>query len=308
MKASRFARFSRFAALSAALSGALTGALLTLGLGALQPVRAESVLERIGRTGRLNTLVMNDDLPYSTQQGNAYSGLALEFAQEIQRELSDFLGKPVAITPQPINSVEEGIAAIAAGNVDLACGVSFSWGRSMFIDYSLPFALSGTRLLSSTSNNGTPSALAGQTVGVVNNSVAAETIAQAAPTATLQRFDNPAAALTALKSGQIQLLAGDSLWLLANQQAAGPSGSVVPAVPYNRSGVGCTVPEDNSDLLDLSNLAIARLMQAYINDDPKAQSRINRWVGPGSGVNLPQSAIKTYFSNVLLTAALLSLP
>ena len=49
-------------------------------------------------------------------------------------------------------------------------------------------------------------------------------------------------------------------------------------------------------------------MQAYINDDPKAQNRINRWVGPGSSVNLPRSAIKTYFTNVLLTAALLNLP
>ena len=297
MKASRFARFSRCAV--------LTGALCTLGLGALQPVRAESVLERIGRTGRLNTLVMNDDLPYTSQQGNAYAGLAMEFALEIQQELSDFLGKPVTLTPQPTNTVEDGIAAIAAGNVDLACGVSFSWGRSMFIDYTLPFALSGTRLLTASTNNGTPDALAGQSVGVVNNSVAAQTIAQAAPGANLQRFDNPSAALTALKSGQVQLLAGDSLWLLATRQAAAPSGNVVPAVPYNRSGVGCTVPEDNSDLLDLSNLAIGRLMQAYINDDPKAQNRINRWVGPGSSVNLPTSAIKTYFTNVLLTAALL---
>ena len=48
-------------------------------------------------------------------------------------------------------------------------------------------------------------------------------------------------------------------------------------------------------------------MQAYINDDPNAQSRINQWVGPGSAVNLSQDAIKTYFTNVLLTAAVLSL-
>ena len=68
------------------------------------------------------------------------------------------------------------------------------------------------------------------------------------------------------------------------------------------------VPENSSGLLNLSNLAIAKLMQAYINDDPNAQSRINQWVGPGTDVNLSQDVIKAYFTNVLLTAALLALP
>ena len=38
---------------------ALTGALLSLTLGVLQPVQAETVLERVSRTGRLNTVVLN---------------------------------------------------------------------------------------------------------------------------------------------------------------------------------------------------------------------------------------------------------
>jgi polar amino acid transport system substrate-binding protein len=86
-----------------------------------------------------------------------------------------------------------------------------------------------------------------------------------------------------------------------------PSGNVAPSVPYNRSAVGCVVPENNSGLLNLSNLAIAKLLQAYINDDPSALQRINQWVGPGSSVNLSQDVIKAYFTNVLLTAALLNL-
>jgi polar amino acid transport system substrate-binding protein len=128
------------------------------------------------------------------------------------------------------------------------------------------------------------------------------------PGAKLQSFESPNAALSALKEGKINFLAGDSLWLLANQGAVDPAGKVAPTVPYNRSAVGCIVPENNSALLNLSNLAIARLMQAYINDDPKALARINQWVGPGSKVNLSQNVIKTYFANVLLTTAILALP
>ena len=291
-----------------ALAGAVAGTLLGLSAGAVQPAAAETVLERVSRTNRLNTVVMDGNLPYSTQQGNGYAGLAIEFATEIQKELSDYTGKPVQLVAQPVESLEQGFAGIASGAVDVACGVGFSWGRSMFVDYSLPFALSGTRVIAPAGNDGTPAALKGQTVGVVKNSLSADAIAKTVPGATLQPFENTAAALNALQAGQIKLLAGDSLWLLANRGAVDPTGSVVPAVPYNRAGVGCIVPENNSGLLNLSNLAIARLMQAYINDDPKAQSRINQWVGPGSSVNLSQDAIKTYFANVLLTSALLALP
>jgi polar amino acid transport system substrate-binding protein len=286
----------------------VTATALGLAFATMQPALAESVLDRVSRTGRLNAVVMDGDLPYSVKQGNGYAGLGLEFAQEIQSELSDYAGKPVQLVPQPVGSVEQGIAGIASGSVDLACGVSFSWGRSMFVDYSLPIALSGTRLITPSGNDGTPAALAGQTIGVVTNSVAATTMGKAVPTAQLKSYDSPAAALAALKSGQIQILAGDSLWLLANQASVDPKGQITPVVPYNRAGVGCIVPENNSGLLNLSNLAIARLMQAYINDDPKAQQRINRWVGPGSSVNLSQDVIKAYFTNVLLSAALIDLP
>ena len=139
-----------------AFFSALSGAALSLGMGALQPALSQTVLDRISTTGRLNTLVIDSDLPYTTKQGTSYVGLGMEFAQEIQKELSDFLGKPVTLTPQPINAVEEGITAIASGQVDLACGVAFSWGRSMFVDYTVPFALSGTRLLTPAGNDGTP--------------------------------------------------------------------------------------------------------------------------------------------------------
>jgi len=157
-------------------------------------------------------------------------------------------------------------------------------------------------------NDGTPSALVGKTIGAVKHSLAAHAMEKSISGAELALFENPSAALAALQSGEIQFLAGDSLWLLANRSAVDPTGNVTPTVPYNRSAVGCVVPENNSGLLNLSNLAIAKLMQAYINDDPNALSRINQWVGPGSDVNLSQDVIKAYFTNVLLTAALLALP
>lgn len=208
----------------------------------------------------------------------------------------------------PIQSVDQGLNSIATGTADIACGVTYTWGASMMVDYTLPFGLSGIRLLTPPGNDGTPTALVGQRIGVVKNSLAEATLAVAVPKANLVPLENPQAALNALGSGQVTFLAGDSLWLMANRTRAGSSTNLAPAVPYNRSAVACIVPENNSGILNISNLAIARLMQAYINDDPQALSRINRWIGPGSTLNLNQGAIKSYFTNVLLSVALVDRP
>ena len=285
---------------------ALVGALLSLSLGLPHAAQAESVVQRVGRTGQLKVLVMNDDLPYTTAQGKGYAGLAMEFVAEMQRDLSKALGKPVQVKTVPAHSIDEGLGAIVLGKADIACGVSYSWGAANVVDYSLPFALTGVRLLAPAGNDGTPSALAGQQIGVVKNSLAAATMAAAVPKAKLVPFENPQAALTALGSGKVNVLAGDSLWLMANRSSAGSSTNLVPTVPYNRSAVACIVAENNSGILNVSNYAIARLLQGYINGDPQVRQRINRWIGPGSSLNLSQDAITGYFTNVLLTAALVS--
>jgi polar amino acid transport system substrate-binding protein len=287
---------------------ALAGTLLSLSLGLPLAAQAESVVQRVTRTGQLKVLVMNDDLPYTTAQGNGYNGLAMEFVAEVQKALSQALNKPVQVKTVPIQSVDQGLNSIATGTADIACGVTYTWGASMMVDYTLPFGLSGIRLLTPPGNDGTPTSLVGQRIGVVKNSLAEATLAVAVPKANLVPLENPQAALNALGSGQVTFLAGDSLWLMANRTRAGSSTNLAPAVPYNRSAVACIVPENNSGILNISNLAIARLMQAYINDDPQALSRINRWIGPGSTLNLNQGAIKSYFTNVLLSVALVDRP
>ena len=44
-----------------------------------------------------------------------------------------------------------------------------------------------------------------------------------------------------------------------------------------------------------------------VNDVAPVQAMVNRWIGPGSAVNLKQDLIKAYYATVLSTAAQLSL-
>jgi polar amino acid transport system substrate-binding protein len=261
------------------------------------------VVQRVGRTGQLKVLVMNDDL-HIAAQGNGYGGLAMEFVAEVQKELSEALNKPVTVTPVPAQSVEQGLDSIVAGSADIACGVSYSWGPAMVVDYTLPFALTGVRLLTP-GNDGTPTALAGQRIGVVKNFLAASTLA-AGPVskATLVPFETPQAALTALSSGQIEIFAGDSLWLMANRSAAA-NNNLAPQV--HRFAMACIIP--NSGILNLSNLAIARLMQPTSTTMPRPSPASTAGSAPGRPrLNLSQNAIQAYFTNVLLSAALVSAP
>ena len=70
--------------------------------------------------------------------------------------------------------------------------------------------------------------------------------------------------------------------------------------PLARYAVGCIMPENNSTFRNLVNIAIARLLQSYLNDDPAAVAIVNRWFGPQGMLELPTPMIKAYFAAVML--------
>ena len=99
----------------------------------------------------------------------------------------------------------------------------------------------------------------------------------------------------------MQGVIGDTL-LLANQaRAAGAQGlALTPEMPYERYAVACAVPENDSAFRNLANLAIAQLLQGYVDGQPEAVAAVDRWVGPSSSLRLSQDQIRMYFETVLL--------
>jgi polar amino acid transport system substrate-binding protein len=107
--------------------------------------------------------------------------------------------------------------------------------------------------------------------------------------------------VAALRAGSVQGVIGDSLVLasLAGPQS-GPAFALTPEEPYERFAVACVLPENDSAFRNLVNLAIARLLQGYLDGTPAAVAAIDPWIGPGSSLNLPADLIRTYFESVLL--------
>ena len=257
-------------------------------------------------TGSLRAVVIGDGLPMITKEGDAYDGLSMVVLEAIRDQMQtapQAKADSFSIEPVPVASAREGLDKIRSGEADLACGVAFSWERQNSVDFTIPFANGGVRLLAPEGNDGTPASLKGQTIGVVQDSVASTVLAASLDDVQFKFFEGPEQALAALKSGDVKVLGGDSLWLKANHKATAPDAVVVPERAYARSGVGCVVGDATPKLLNVSNLAIGRLLGAYVDNDPAVRSEVNRWIGQDSAIGLSDDQISKFFRIVLATTA-----
>lgn len=257
-------------------------------------------------TGSLRAVVIGDGLPMITKEGDTYDGLSMVVLEAIRDQMQtapQAKADSFSIEPVPVASAREGLDKIRSGEADLACGVAFSWERQTSVDYTIPFANGGVRLLAPEGNDGTPASLKGQTIGVVQDSVASKVLAASLDDVQFKFFEGPEQALAALKSGDVKVLGGDSLWLKANHKATAPDAVVVPERAYARSGVGCVVGDATPKLLNVSNLAIGRLLGAYVDNDPAVRSEVNRWIGQDSAIGLSDDQISKFFRIVLATTA-----
>ncbi len=276
---------------------------LVAALASPTAARAESVLEQAARTGEITMAGPTDVVPFAyLDASKSLVGYSLDVARLIEAEVSTYLNRPVKIVYTANADPLAVFRDVSRGDVDLACGVQFTWEREMYVDFSMPFALSGIRVLTRQGGlDGSAASMAGKRIGVVKDSLGSATIAAVQPTAVRVPFAGIEPAVRALLAGQVDGVGGDSLLLAGALQSLGGKGyGLVPAEPFSRFAVGCILPEDNSTFRNLVNLAIARLVQGYLDDEPAAVASVNRWLGPKGILELPPDVIKSYFQSVLL--------
>ena len=264
---------------------------------------AETVIEQAARTGEITMAGPVDVVPLAfVDDRKQLVGYTLEVARRIEAEVSAYLGRPVKV----VYTVQEDPAAlfrdVHTGDVDLACGVQFTWEREMHVDFSMPFALSGIRLLTRQGGlDGAPAPLAGQRIGVVKDSLGKATLMALQPKAVPVDFAGIEPAVQALMAGQVKGVAGDSLLLIGAAEGLGAREyGLVPVDAWSRYAVGCILPENQSTFRNLVNLAIAKLLQGYLNGNKADVATVERWLGPKGILELPSEVIRAYFQTVLL--------
>ena len=249
----------------------------------------------------LKAVIFEDVKPLYQKTDAGYEGFGVDVLEQIRMQS----GRR-KVSYSGVNSVKEGLNAVITGKADIACGVAFTWARSTQVNYTLPFGIGGTRLLtaSDTKVDGTPDSLSGQTVGEVKDSASAKVLKSVVPGVTLKAFDTPAQALAAYDSGDVPILGGGTLWLAANSSPA--STALLPLRPYGRSGIGCIVSQNNGKLLSNANLAIGQMMQAYMDGDAGTRHMVERWIGPESSVGLSREVIQALYGLILNVTAEIS--
>ncbi len=267
-------------------------AILSLTLTAAMPsvVKAETVMQKVSRTGVLTAGTSKDALPfaYSDNQGKL-SGYSVDMLNLIKQQLEKELGKKIQLKLVALTPAER-IPKILNRQVDIVCDASsFTWERDRKVDFSLSYGVTGTQLLvKSGSNLGSPESLIGKKVGVLAQTTNERAIKQAQPQAKLVYLKTRAEGFAALEQGKIDAFSSDSIllegWL---QKAKNPDEfAIVPDRPYSREGIACMVPENNSKFLDTVNYSLVKFMQGFVNGQSQYVSIFDRWFGPKGAVLL----------------------
>ncbi len=285
-------------------SAGTLGTLIALSLfTAVAPVRAQGVLERVARSGELRVIGPTDKPPLlSLDDQGVARGYGMVVNDRVAALLARVLGRPVRVVFQPAVDGPQLDDQLLTGRAELACGLPFSWDRDTALDFSIPILMSGVRLMAPAGRfNGDPQALNGRTIAAVGGSLGESTVRGVQPGARVVTFRTLPEALNALGSGQVDGVMGDSLLLKGMAGRLGLTGmELTPRVAYERYALACALPENTSAFRNVVNRAIASLQQGYLNGDPASVAEVNRWLGPGSAVNLPTETLQNGFE-VLLT-------
>ena len=282
---------------------ALLSLSLGLGLAAAPAAHAQGVLERVARSGQLQLIGPADVPPMlSLDAQGRPEGYGVVVANRVAALLSQAVGKPVQLRYEAVAGAAQLTQRLGEGKAELACGVPFTWAREMVVDFTLPIGISGLRLLAPAGRfTGAPEALAGRRIGVVRDSLAETELRGMQPAAKSVPFADPKAALAALVAGQVDGVIGDSALLAGLVRQQRLSGlALTPEVPYERYAVACVVPENDSQFRDLVNRAITQLLQGYLDGEPQSVAEVDRWLGPGSALNLSQEKIRNVFDSLLM--------
>lgn len=283
-------------------SAAIIGLLLMV-TGAKSAI-AETVLEKIARTGNMTIGVNLNNVPFSyINDKNEPVGYSLDIADRIRAEVAKDLNRDVTLQIVEVSDVKNSIPKLLTGEVDLVCDTAFTWERDKYVDFTVSYAVTGMQLLvSNQSKLKGPEDIAGQAIAVVPNTVAEKSLKLVQPKAKIVPVENLEAGLKAFQAGKVFGVAGDGLQMDGLRQVLGiTNAKLVPESPPIKYGVGCMVREFNPGFLRLANYALVKLAEGYYFGDPEDVALVNRWMGPEGVVKVDPEMIKRFFNYISIT-------
>ncbi len=279
--------------------GILTGAFLLLNLA---PIQAESIVERVKKTGVLQVGLRKDVYPFSQFKAKQWQGYSVDIIGLIKTQLEREINKKIEIKYTEVG-IDERISKIVREEVDLICGTtSFSWDRAKFVDFSVPFFITGTQLLiKQTSPFQSLTSLEGRQIGIIPKTSNELTVIRKIPNIIVVSFEDIQTGINALSQGEIDAFAWDGILLesVKANQSQPKDYKIIPVPPIDYQGYACMIPKDNSKFRDIVNYSILKLIQGIIDQKDPYKSIFTRWFGKNSGITVDNSYVLNYFKFTL---------
>ena len=268
----------------------LAGVLL---LGTAAPVLAETVLEKINRTGVLIAGTRGTSIPFAfIDEKNEWIGFSIDLLEAIRARLEKKLGKSIKLEKKEVTP-ENRFRLVANRTIDVECAsTTYTRGRDEIVDFSINFFFTGTQLLVKKGSGIKSLAdVAGKRVGTLRGTTSEKNLRAAQPKADVVIFqDNPAAFL-ALEQGRIVAFANDGIPLAGlAAKAKNPKDYEVVGDLFSKEPYSCMVPENDSKWRAFVNHTFMELI-----DSGKYFELYDKWLGERGVVPYPMSdQVRTY--------------
>src|SRR5262249_44066349 len=184
-------------------------------LGTAAPVLAETVLEKIGRTGVLTAGTRGTTIPFAfINEKNEWIGFSIDLLEAIRARLEKKLGKRIKLDKKevlPTNRVQ----LVANRTLDVECSsTTYTRGRDGTVDFSINFFFTGAQLLVKKGSGIKSLAdVAGKQVGAQQGTTTETALRATRPKVDVVTFQDIAAAFLALEQEKIVAWAQDGILL-----------------------------------------------------------------------------------------------
>ncbi|MEG3439304.1 amino acid ABC transporter substrate-binding protein [Pannus brasiliensis CCIBt3594] len=239
---------------------------------------AETVLQRIDRTGELRVGTRKDAIPFSylDSKTGQWTGYGFELTKLIQRRLETRLHKPVKLTVVESN-LDSRFRQIEAGKTDISCNAAtITEERLQTVDFSIPYFITGAQFLVRSDNiakvniNGT---LKGISIAYLANTTTADILRQIYPFADWRVVSDRAEGVTKLKKGEVKAIVSDGILLVGEivRQGGNPRQfALMPRQPITTELYGCILPKNDPEWKNLVDSVIGseenrRLRERWFN-------------------------------------------
>jgi polar amino acid transport system substrate-binding protein len=263
----------------------LAGVLL---LGTAVPVLAETVLEKIARTGVLTAGTRGSLIPFAyINEKNEWIGFSVDLLEAIRARLEKKLGKPIKLEKKEVTLAAR-VPLVANRTIDIECSATtYTRGRDETVDFSITFFFTGSQLLVKQGSGIKSLAdVAGKRVGALAGTTNEKALRASQPKADAVTFQKQGAGFLALEQGRIVAFVSDGI-LLAGlaAKARNPKDYEVVGDFFSKDPYACMVPENDSKWRAFVNHTFMELI-----DSGRFFELYDKWFGERGLVPYPISA------------------